>query len=130
MALPELGLDIDVDIVNTPSKTFIVDKNTNRVSNVDDGLISVAQAVDIALNAERFDWQIYGSDYGVELHDLINQDLDYIESELPRRIEDCFTDDDRILSCENFVFDKSEENLTVTFDIVTVFGTLNEEVAI
>ena len=130
MALPELGLDIDVEISSMPSKTYIVDKNINRISSVDDGLIAVAQAVDIALNAERYDWQIYGSDYGVELHDLINQELDYIESELPRRIEDAFIDDERIIGVENFVFTKTGENLTVTFDVVTVYGTLNEEVEI
>ena len=87
------------------------------------------QAVEIVLQNERFRWQIYDSNFGTELEDLIGEEYDYIVSELPRRIEEAFSMDSRILSIENFQFvEQGSGKVTVSFDVVTVYGTLSEEV--
>ena len=57
------------------------------------------------------------------------EEYDYIVSELPRRIEEAFSMDSRILSIENFQFaEQGSGKVTVSFDVVTVYGTLSEEV--
>ena len=52
-------------------------------------------------------------------------------SEIPRRIRDAFSVDNRILSADHFVFtDMGDGNLLVKFDVKTVFGSFSEEVTV
>lgn len=89
------------------------------------------QAVDIILRNERFHWQIYSSNFGSELEDLVGEEYAYIISELPRRIEEALLVDDRILSVDNFTFSEpGSDSMVCTFDAATVFGTISEEVTI
>ncbi len=128
--LPEgVGLNVSLDYVEKPTNTFIIDWSARQISGMDSGLVAMRQAVEIILQNERFQWQIYSSNFGSELEDLIGEEYDYIVSELPRRIEEALSVDKRILSVENFVFSEPErENMSCQFEVVTVFGTLNKEV--
>ena len=116
--LPEgVGLDVTLLHVEKPTRTFLIDWSSKQVAGMDEGLPAMRQAVEIILQNERFRWQIYSSDY--------------IESELPRRIEDAFSGDSRILTVENFVFtEKIPGELSCSFDVKTVYGTLTEEVSV
>ena len=127
--LPEgVGLDSVLTYVDQPTKTFLIDWNSHQISGFADGLEAMRQAVEIILQNERFRWQIYSSDFGSELENLVGEERDYIESELPRRIEDAFSGDSRILTVENFVFtEKIPGELSCSFDVKTVYGTLTEE---
>ena len=61
----------------------------------------------------------------------MGEEYDYIVSDLPRRIEEAFSADSRILSVENFNFSESGTgSLVCSFDVVTVFGTLGQEVVL
>lgn len=128
--LPDgVGLDASLKHTEHPTNTFLIDWSSRQISGMDEGLGAMRQAVEIILQNERFRWQIYDSNFGVELGDLIGEEYDYIISELPRRIEEAFSMDNRILSVENFVFSKQDRGtLTVSFDVVTVYGTFSEEV--
>ena len=130
--LPEgVGLDSVLTYVDQPTKTFLIDWNSHQISGFADGLEAMRQAVEIILQNERFRWQIYSSDFGSELENLVGEERDYIESELPRRIEDAFSGDSRILTVENFVFtEKIPGELSCSFDVKTVYGTLTEEVSV
>ena len=130
--LPQnVGLNTATEYVDRPSDTFIIDWNSKQIKGVDSGLAAMRHAVEIILACERFKWQIYTSDFGSELEGLAGEDAAYIESELPRRIRDAFSIDKRILSAENFIFrDNGGGRMTVSFDVVTVFGTVSEEVTI
>ena len=48
--LPEISYEDDIEIVGEPSKTWIIDKNTNQIKGVDDGLMAMQQLVDVMLN--------------------------------------------------------------------------------
>lgn len=123
--LPEISYEDDIEIVGEPSKTWIIDKNTNQIKGVDDGLMAMQQLVDVLLNTERYKWQIYTDNFGVELEDLPGQDRAFIEAELPRKIEDAMSVDERIESVQNFSFTQTEMGaLVCTFDVFTVFGTV------
>lgn len=127
--LPEVaGFDTDIVIAAQPSKTWIIDRNTLQVAYMDEGLEAVRQAVEIALNVERFRWQIYNTNFGAELNDLVGDDEAYIEAELPRMVEDALSPDNRVVSVDNYTFSRRGDALTVSFSVHTVFGDLEEEV--
>ena len=116
--LPEgVGLDVTLHHVEKPTRTFLIDWSSKQVAGMDEGLPAMRQAVEIILQNERFRWQIYSSDFGSELENLVGEERDYIESELPRRIEDAFSGDSRILTVENFVFtEKIPGELSCSFE--------------
>lgn len=128
--LPDgVGLDVSLRFTDQPTNTFLIDWSSKQISRMDDGLAAMRQAIEIVLQNERFRWQIYDSNFGTELEDLIGEEYDYIVSELPRRIEEAFSMDSRIMSVENFQFsEQGSGKVTVSFDVVTVYGTLSEEV--
>ena len=97
---------------------------------MNDNLEAMRQAVEILLTTKRFNHQIYTENFGIELDDLIGEEPDYIESVFPERIREAFSIDDRILSEQNYVFTTVGDTMTITFDVVTVFGTFSEEVEI
>lgn len=121
----------EIEYVDRPTNTFIIDREGMQVAGTDDGLDAMRQAVDIILNTERFRWQIYGSNFGIELEDLIGDEYDYIVAELPERIRDAFSVDSRILSVDDFEFkDTGSGSMTASFTVSTVFGIFDEEVTI
>lgn len=130
--LPQgVGISASLEYVDLPTNTFIIDWSTKQVAGTGSGLAAMRQAVDIILNIERFAWQIYDSNFGIELDGLVGEEYDYIQSEIQRRIEEAFSVDNRILSVDNYVFSQDGKgNMTVSFDVETVYGTVQREVTI
>lgn len=128
--LPEgVGFDVSLGYAEQPTRTFMIDWTSKRIRGMDSGLAAMEQAVDIILQTERFEWQIYSSRFGRELNDLIGEEYDYIVSEVPRRIEEALSVDSRILSVENFEFsERGGDAIVCKFRVVTVFGALGREV--
>ena len=126
--LPEsAGFGTELVLASQPSLTWLIDKEQNQVSRMDEGLEAVRQAVEIALSVELFRWQIYSTNFGAELDDLIGEDEAYIVSELPRLIEEALSTDDRIRAVDDFSFSRTDSNsMTVTFAVHTVFGDISE----
>lgn len=126
--LPEnVGLDTELEYIEQPTNTFIIDWTSNQIMGMDAGIKAMRQAVEIILQNERFRWQIYSQNFGVELADLPGEDYEFITSEIPRRIEEAFSVDKRILSVENFVFSRDGDSVTASFDVNTVYGTVEQE---
>lgn len=130
--LPEvIGFDTDIVVASQPSKTWIIDRNTMQVSCMDAGLESVRQAVEIALNVERYKWTIYSANYGSELNDLVGEDEAYIIAEIPRLVEGALSTDSRVVSVDDYVYKKTDTNsMTVSFTVHTVYGDLVEVIEI
>lgn len=126
--LPEVvGFDTDIVVASQPSKTWIIDRNTMQVSRMDKGLEAVRQAVEIALNVERYKWTIYSANYGSELNDLVGEDEAYIIAEIPRLVEGALSTDSRVISVDDYVYKKTDTNsMTVSFTVHTVYGDLVE----
>lgn len=126
--LPEVvGFDTDIAVASQPSKTWIIDRNTMQVSRMDKGLEAVRQAVEIALNVERYKWTIYSANYGSELNDLVGEDEAYIIAEIPRLVEGALSTDNRVVSVDDYVYKKTDTNsMTVSFTVHTVYGDLVE----
>lgn len=130
--LPQnVGINVSLEYTELPTTTFIIDWSARQIAGIGTGLDAMRQAVEIILANERFRWQIYDSNFGVELEELIGDDLEYIKAEIPRRIEEAFSTDSRILSVDNYIFtETSPSTLSVSFDVQTVYGAIQEEVSI
>ena len=130
--LPEvIGFDTDIVIASQPSKTWIIDRNTMQVACMDDGLEAVHQAVEIALDVERFRWTIYSANFGSELDELVGQDEALITAEIPRLVEGALSQDDRVVQVEDYVFTRTgPDSMHVSFTVRTVYGDLIEEMQI
>jgi hypothetical protein len=130
--LPEVvGFDTDIVIASQPSKTWIIDRNTMQVACMDDGLEAVRQAVEIALDVERFRWTIYSANFGSELDELVGQDEALITAEIPRLVEGALSQDDRIVQVEDYVFTRTgPDSMHISFTVRTVYGDLIEEMQI
>lgn len=130
--LPEvIGFDTDIVIASQPSKTWIIDRNTMQVAYMDDGLEAVRQAVEIALDVERFRWTIYSANFGSELDELIGQDEALITAEIPRLVEGALSQDDRVIQVEDYAFTRTgPDSMHVSFTVRTVYGDLIEEMQI
>ena len=126
--LPEVvGFDTDIVVASQPSKTWIIDRNTMQVSCMDKGLEAVRQAVEIALNVERYRWTIYSANYGSELDGLVGEDEAYIIAEIPRLIEGALSPDSRVVSVDDYTYTRTDTNsLTVSFTVHTVYGDFVE----
>jgi phage baseplate assembly protein W len=111
-----------------PSETYKINVTVqpiHRINGYTDGLDAVGQAVYLILNTERYEHVIYSWDYGVELVDLIGKPIPYVMSELPRRIEEALTQDDRIETVKDFEFEKYKNQLEVRFTVVSNVGDLS-----
>lgn len=128
--LPDIGFATDIVITAQPSKTWIIDRDTMQVAYMDSGLESVRQAVEIALNVERYRWTIYSANFGSELSGLTGEDEAYIIAELPRMVEDALSPDSRVVAVDDYVFSRNGDSMTVTFTVHTVYGDIQEGVQI
>jgi hypothetical protein len=130
--LPEvIGFDTDIVIASQPSKTWIIDRSTMQVACMDEGLEAVRQAVEIALDVERFRWTIYSANFGSELDELVGQDEALITAEIPRLVEGALSQDDRVVQVEDYVFTRTgPDSMHVSFTVRTVYGDLIEEMQI
>lgn len=126
--LPDTDELEDLEIVEQSSYTFISDGR--QIVGMADGLEAVKQTIQNILQTERFMYQIYSLNYGIESDDLVGADPDYIRAAFPTRIEEALSVDDRILSVDDFTFDFSGDKAVVTCNVQTVYGTVNTGVQI
>lgn len=103
---------------------------TELMSRYIDGLDAVKQAVYLILSSERYKHIIYSWDYGVELLDLIGKPMPYVMSEVPRRIKEALTQDDRITDVIDFEFEHKGNKLHTTFTVVSNVGDIPTELEV
>lgn len=115
---------------NYPNRTYHVDIERDRVIGYADDLEAVRQAIYLILSSERYKHIIYSWDYGVELIDLIGKPIPYVMSELPRRIKEALTQDNRITDVTDFVFKKSINKLHTTFTVITNKGNISTKLEV
>ncbi len=118
------------EMADYPTETFLVDPATHRMIGVQGGQEAMRQMVEITLNIERYKYQIYSSNAGVQLQELIGQRPEYITSMLKRRITDALLVDRRILSVHDFQFSIQFGQVHCSFQVLTVYGEVEGEVTI
>jgi len=118
--------DIDSELVvsDEVSFTYEIKKDRDKIKDYIDGLKAVCQTIYKILMTEKNSYDIYDEDFGIELSDLIGENIYYVQSELPIRIENALLSDSRILRVCDFSFYRLKEKsaLLTKFYVYTVFG--------
>ncbi len=121
-------LTTELIVETEPSKNYRMKFEQNSISGYVDELEAMKQVVYKILNTERYEYEIYSWNYGIELKDLIGEPVSYVVAELERRISEALLQDDRIESVDSFEYDYSKKGVVlVTFQVHTLFGNFDEE---
>lgn len=108
-----------------PSKTWQI--KDGHIEGYIDGKEAVAQAIDLMLSTERFQYDTLSADYGVETIDLIGQRREFIQGDMERRIRECLAEDDRITDITDFALAFEGETANISFTATTQFGEIDVE---
>ena len=108
-----------------PSKTYYINRNTNRISGYIDDKDAIIQAIYLILSTERYESVIYNWYYGTEFDSLVGKDRDFVKSELKRRIVEAILEDDRILDVTDFDISFNKDVANVVFLVETNIGDIN-----
>ncbi len=108
------------------SKTYRLDLNKGHIYGKIDGIEAVRQAIEKALLTERFYNLIYDSDYGCEVQETLRGKgvtRSYLETIIPKLIEEALSQDTRITGIYDFEIEFNENSADVKFKVDTVYGT-------
>jgi hypothetical protein len=122
--------DLNINIAITsivPNKSYRMKIADEKILGNIDELDAIAQACYKILNTERYQYVIYSWNYGIELQDLFGKPIPYVYSELPRRIKEALTQDDRINSVEDFELSYDKGNVLAKFTVKTNLGNIEME---
>ncbi len=132
--LPDAGslslLPDGVQIMEEPSLTWGIDRETKRIQGEITGYNSVKQHVDAILHIERFRWQIYLPSSGMQWDGLIGQDPGYVAAEVQRRMLDALLMDDRVRGISNFEWTMDGEDFRASVTVNTVYGDVQTDVEV
>jgi hypothetical protein len=130
--IPKSLIDADTQIVveTQPTKTYRLSEDS--IQGFTDELEALQQAIYKVLHTEKYEYPIYGFDYGIDLESLLGKDPVYAQIEAKRRIQECLLQDARIKSVDNFQFTIVGDEMNCTFDVVSIYGktTIAREVMI
>ena len=103
--------------------------DTDRIQGtITDDLEAVKQAIYKIINTERYKFLIYSWNYGIELEDLFGKPIPYVLPEIPRRIKEALTQDDRIDDVLGFDLSYDRKgNVLAKFTVVTIYGSVEIE---
>lgn len=118
-----------------PSRTYKINfdndaESPHRINGYVNDVEALKQTIYLILSTERYEFNIYSWDYGVELIDLFGQPMDYVMSELPRRITEALITDDRIDDVIDFEFEKNGKRLLTKFTVVSNIGKISTELEV
>lgn len=116
----------DFVIEDEPSYTYYLDIEKSRVAGYVDDVEAVKQFIYKLLNTEKNQYPVYDN-FGIELEELIGQERSYAVPEIERRITEALLEDERISGVGEFVFQFNKSKYHVTFEVYTIWGTLEIE---
>ena len=126
--IDEDDVNIAVDEKKEPTDyeiDFTTGKLTGRIIT---GLDAIKQNVMLIFNTDRYYFQQYSWDYGNELSSLIgkNYDIAFVKAEAKRMVEDALAPVEDIEKIDKFDCEITDDRLTISFRIITIYG--DEEV--
>ncbi len=114
-----------IDTSVKPSINYKMNFPKENVNGYVDELEAMKQVVYKILSTQRYKYIIYSWAYGIETEDLFGKPVNYVITQLKRRITEALVQDDRILSVEDFEFDTSIRGVAgVRFNVNTIFGVV------
>lgn len=128
--LPNNGYDINFysEPILSPSYTWKLDPNRERVAGFIDDLDSVEQACYLALRTEMGRYEIYPEDYGIQMNDLYGVERNIVNIVLPQRIKECLLMDRRIKDVRDITLEFVGTQCRVRMTVESIFGESDMEV--
>lgn len=124
----EIELDMTkIEKMTMPSLTWKINEEKAEVRGETDELDAMRQAISKILRTERYRYEIYDQNYGVELEELYGKNMTYVIPELKRRMEDALLADDRVTAVTDFSFQEERGSVTAAFVVHTIFGEVTAE---
>ena len=120
-------LSTNLKVEKQPTKTYKIIIENNVINGFCDNLEAMKQSVYKILNTERYENIMYSWNYGIELQDLFGEPINYVVSELQRRITEALVQDDRIRSVDGFEYQIDRKTVSLTFVVHTIFGDIQSE---
>lgn len=116
----------ELDFELETSRTYRI--LNGRVTGWTDALDAMRQAVEKILQTERFRFEIYSDEYGIELENLIGESFDLVIAEVERILKEALLADERIVSVDDVTVKQSDKtSVLIAFTITSVFGSFNVE---
>lgn len=128
--IPLNSVDIDngIEKIKETSLSYKIKAYEERIQEYVNGIDAVRQAVYKILMTERYKYEIYDWNYGIELNDLFGKNSEFVKGELSVRIEDALCADDRIDSVYDFYYWTDKKgSLCVRFYVKTIYGDFDFE---
>lgn len=122
--LPSTEILKDFEITTKPSKDYKINIDKESVRGTVDEKEALRQAIHCILGTERYQYEIYSWNYGIELSELIGKSKTYAMAAIKRIITEALTQDDRITGVEGFSFSQNKNVLTVKFTVNTIYGDI------
>ena len=120
-------LSTTLTVERQPTKTYNFDIENDVINGFCDGLESMKQVIYKILNTERYEHIMYSWNYGIELRDLFGEPINYVISELQRRVTEALVQDDRIKSVDGFNYNIDRKTVHLNFTVHTIFGDVQSE---
>ena len=122
----ELNME-SIEKQTMPSLTWKINEERAEIRGTVDELEAMKQAVHKILRTERYRYEIYDWNFGVELEDLYGKNVTYVIPELKKRIEDALLADDRVTAVTDFSFVQEKGRVTADCMVHTIFGEIRAE---
>lgn len=120
----------ELDVELETSRTYRI--LNGRVTGWTDTIDAMRQAVEKILQTERFRYEIYSDEYGIELESLIGENFDLVVAEIERILKEALLADERIVSIDDLTCQQSDKtSVLIAFTVASVFGafTVEQEVS-
>ena len=115
----------DFTIKEQPTFTYSMDLNKHYIRGNTDSLRAMEQAVYKIVFTERYEYVIYGRNYGIQLADLFGMPKTYVIPEIKRRVTEALLWDNRIKQVDDWSFNIPQRGIVeASFRVVTVFGDI------
>ncbi|WP_070000052.1 DUF2634 domain-containing protein [Cellulosilyticum sp. I15G10I2] len=123
--LPNEAINIQIDETPQTSNTYRLGIET--IQGIIDGVEALKQAIQKILNTERYHYPIYSFDYGLDMEQLIGQDIEYVKIAVKGLIKEALLYDDRIKDVTNFYIESNTDQLICSFDVISIYGTITAD---
>ena len=120
MILPEINYIEEFNLEGNTvlsTKTFKISLEDKRITEKIDDEVALLQSMYLNLLTERYSYEIFDRDYGLETSDLIGESIDYIKAVLPQRIRECLLIDDRVISVDRVDVYQGNTSYDVIVDV-------------
>ena len=116
-------------VVEMP-KEYEVDFETGQLTGrIVEGVEAIKVWIWCCLHTQRFRYPIYSWNYGADLEQYVGQTLtdEYLETDLRDEIEEALKVNQYITGIDDYAFERTGSNITVSFSVQTLFGSITEE---